>query len=134
MRTSPDMARAPSSSDVLPAPGALMRLSTDTSWRSKSSRFARAIVLLASSASSTILTFVLCMSRLLQFQVIDLELFPGGDGNQGRGTVGTTKRSDQRLPVAAAGLALEPDVDLRELEPCSLAHGVARHDVPVEEK
>src|SRR5947209_6566 len=114
MRTSPDMARAPSSSEVLPAPGALMRLSTDTSWRSKSSRFARAIVLLASSASSTILTFVLCMRRLLQFQVIDLELLPGGHGNPRRGAVGTTKRGDQRLPVAATRLALEPHFDLGE--------------------
>src|SRR4051812_6007300 len=50
-----------SSSVVLPAPGELMRLITVTPWASKSARFARAIVLLASSASSTTLTFTRCM-------------------------------------------------------------------------
>ena len=52
---------ARSSSVVLPAPGALIRLRTVTPWRSKSSRLARAIVLFASSASSTTLTLVRCM-------------------------------------------------------------------------
>ena len=50
-----------SSSVVLPAPGALMKFTTVTPLRSKSSRFARAIVLFASSASSTTLTFVRCI-------------------------------------------------------------------------
>src|SRR5215213_3334608 len=50
-----------SSSDVLPAPGALIRLTTVTPCRSKSSRLAPAIVLFASSASPTILTLVLCI-------------------------------------------------------------------------
>ena len=44
-----------------PRPGALMRLTTRTPARSKSSRLARAIVLLASSASSTTLTLMRCM-------------------------------------------------------------------------
>ena len=45
-------------------PGALMRFTTVTPARSKSSRLARAIVLLASSASSTTLTFVRCIGLL----------------------------------------------------------------------
>src|SRR4051812_10917289 len=49
-----------SSSAVLPAPGALIRLTTLTPVRSKSARLARAIVLFASSASSTTLTLVRC--------------------------------------------------------------------------
>ena len=46
---------------VLPAPGALMTLTTVTPLRSKSSRLARAIVLLASSASSTTRTLTRCI-------------------------------------------------------------------------
>ena len=63
-RAVPSSARpssALSSSVVLPAPGALMRLTTVTFERSKSLRFAQAIVLFASSASSTTLTLVRCM-------------------------------------------------------------------------
>ena len=59
---SPVSASTRSSSAVLPAPGALIRLTTVTPARSKSARLARAIVLLASSASSTTLTLTLCMA------------------------------------------------------------------------
>ena len=58
---SPRPSSARSSSVVLPAPGALIRLTTVTPARSKSARLARAIVLLASRTSSTTLTFVRCM-------------------------------------------------------------------------
>ena len=58
-RTSPSPARkTASSSEVLPAPGALIRFTTDTDSRSKSARLACAIVVFASSASSATLTLV----------------------------------------------------------------------------
>ncbi len=60
-----------SSSVVLPAPGALMKFTTRTPARSKSSRLARAIVLLASSASSTTLTLVRCIAAYI---VLDLQV------------------------------------------------------------
>ncbi len=60
-RTPPSPPSTRSSSAVLPAPGAPIRFATVTPWRSKSSRLARAIVLLASSASSTILTRTRCI-------------------------------------------------------------------------
>src|SRR5262249_50348548 len=59
-RTPSSEPSAASSSEVLPAPGALIRFTTATPARSKSARFARAIVLLASSASSTTRIRTLC--------------------------------------------------------------------------
>src|SRR4051794_19163793 len=80
---------AASSSDVLPAPGALMRFTTATPARSKSSRLARAIVLLASSASSTTLTFTRCTA----LHRLDLEVA----GDLGRlGGYGRDDRRDDR--------------------------------------
>ena len=51
-----------SSSAVLPAPGALIRLTTRTPARSKSARLARAIVSFASSTSVATLTLLRCTS------------------------------------------------------------------------
>src|SRR5262245_42250757 len=59
-RTPARPGRARSSRAVLPAPGALIRFTTETPARSKSARLARAIVSLASSAPSTTLTRVRC--------------------------------------------------------------------------
>src|SRR5579871_441268 len=130
-------ASAHSSSDVLPAPGALIRLTTVTSWRSKSSRLARAIVLLASSASSTIFTFVLCMSGLPvdllgHLNVVDLELAAGDHGDVGRRADRAAEGRELRLPLVVAGLTAEPGVDLLELESRAVADRVAGDDLPVE--
>ena len=70
----PARARARAASSC-PRPGALIRFTTVTPARSKSSRLARAIVLLASSASSTTRTFTRCMRcLLLDLDRLDLEL------------------------------------------------------------
>ena len=54
--------------NLMSAPGALMRLTTFTPARSKSARLAWAIVVLASSASSTTLTRVRCTYILSIFR------------------------------------------------------------------
>ena len=109
-----ELRRAPrSSSVVLPAPGALIRLTTATRARSKSSRLACAIVWLASSASSATLTLVRCIApprlRSSDLDRLDLELVAADDlgarraRRRGSGTRAATGSRAARGPRAARG-------------------------------
>src|SRR5919206_85731 len=60
-RTPGSSATVRSRIDVLPAPGALIRLTANTPARSRSARLTAAIVSLASRTPSTTVTFVLCI-------------------------------------------------------------------------
>ena len=122
---------ARSSSVVLPAPGALIRFTTVTPWRSKSSRLARAIVLLASSASSTTLTFTRCTvpprrSIRLRVRSPQTTVDVGAPRTTGQRNAGTSTAHSARSRRSAAAPRSAP------ARAGALADRVARDDPPVE--
>ena len=86
-----ELAQHPLEHDVLPAPGALIRLTTVTPARSKSARLAAAIVVLASSASSTTGPSHGAFAGLLDLDGCDLELLAGLDRHVRRPAAGQRK-------------------------------------------
>src|SRR5215203_5289497 len=147
-RTSPvPPSSARSSSVVLPAPGALIRLMTVTPAASKSARLASAIVWLASSAPSATRTVVWCISGgshglLAHVNRLDHQLVPADHAVISGATGGAAEADDQLVllagrgrrgvPLLAAIRAGEPRVDPLPLERGALAESLLGGDLEVE--
>ena len=113
-------------------PGALMKFTTRTPARSKSARFAWAIVLLASSASSTTLTFVRCIRPPRPRSTRPRTRRRARPRPARRPARRAHEHRQLDLPLALAVRAAQPRRDQLLLEPRALADRALRDEAEVE--